>query len=102
MPTPLGAALTWLVCVVAMIGSSIALVSVAALIRAALGKSVLAELGNPAVSPLLTSPLWFVAGAVTTQLTVAAVLLVALRPGRSRARCSSCSGWRPWHRSSVS
>ncbi len=79
MPTPLGAALTWVACVVAMIASSIALVSVAALIRAALGKSVLAELGNPAVSPLLTSPLWFIAGAVTTQLTVAAVLLVALR-----------------------
>lgn len=86
MPTPLGAAVTWLACVVAMIASSIALVSVATLARAALGKSGLAELGNPAVSPLLTSPLWFVVGAVTTQGTVAVVLALALRLRRLNRR----------------
>jgi len=62
-----------------MIAASIALVNVAALIRAALGTPVLTELSAPGVSPLLSSPSWFVAGAVTTQVTVGLVLALVLR-----------------------
>jgi membrane protease YdiL (CAAX protease family) len=86
VPSPLSAILVWLGALCAVVMASVGTASVAVAVMLASGKLRASELQNPAASPLISNPAWFIVGAIATQVSVALVLVVTVWLGKLERR----------------